>query len=194
MTGELEHRLRAVAAAGTSQAPTARQLPDIAAALERSGHADVTYAVEDSPVGQLLLAATDTGLLRLHYLREGYSLEQALGDISARLTPRIIASGTRLERTRRELDEFFAGRRRDFDLPLDWSLVQPGFRRSVLQSTAKIPFGQTVSYKVHRRPGRQRAGLSRCGHSTGLQPAPDRGPLSPRAALRRRPGWLHGRG
>jgi len=166
MSSELEDRLRsAIGVRGGDP-------PDIGAALERSGHADVTYAVEDSPVGRLLLAATDSGLVRLHYLRQEHDLERALADIAGRLTPRIIASGSRLERPRRELDEFFAGRRREFDLPLDWSLVKPGFTRSVLQNTARIPFGQTVSYKhIAQESGNQRA-FRAAGTALGSNPLP----------------------
>jgi methylated-DNA-[protein]-cysteine S-methyltransferase len=170
MTGELEQRLRAAAGAGGTAAGGAP--PDIAAVLERSGQADVTYAIEDSPVGQLLLAATDTGLIRLHYLRRDHDLERALDDIAGRLTPRIIASGRRFERARRELDEFFAGRRREFEIPLDWSLVKPGFTRSVLENTARIPFGQTVSYKqIAGQAGNERASRA-AGTALGSNPLP----------------------
>ncbi len=165
MTSNLEQRLRGAIGAGGDQ-------PDIRAALERSGHADVTYTIEDSPVGRLLLAATETGLLCLHYLRDDQDLERSLADIAGRLTPRIIASGSRLERPRRELEEFFAGRRREFEIPLDWALVKPGFTRSVLQNTARIPFGQTVSYKhVAGLAGNQRA-FRAAGTALGSNPLP----------------------
>jgi methylated-DNA-[protein]-cysteine S-methyltransferase len=166
MTSKFERRLRA--AAGASGGPP----PDIAAVLEHSGHADVTYAIEDSPVGRLLLAATETGLIRLHYLRQDHDLERALDDIAGRLTPRIIASGRRFERTRRELDEFFAGRRREFEIPVDWTLVKPGFTRSVLENTARIPFGQTVSYKyIAGQAGNERA-FRAAGSALGSNPIP----------------------
>jgi methylated-DNA-[protein]-cysteine S-methyltransferase len=170
MTSQLEQRLRGAFSAG--EAAGAEDLPDIASALAASGYADVTYAVEDSPVGPLLLAATDTGLLRLHYLRDDDNLERALSDIAARLTPRIVASGSRFEDARRELDEFFSGRRQEFDLPLDWSLVKPGFRRAVLQSTPRIPVGQTVSYRyIAGRAGNDRA-FRAAGTALGSNPLP----------------------
>src|SRR5580658_3694052 len=65
--------------------------PDISAALEQSGHADVVYMVEDSPVGRLLLAASDRGLVCLHFVRDDAGLERSLEAIASKLTPRIVA-------------------------------------------------------------------------------------------------------
>ena len=146
--------------------------PDISAALEQSGHADVVYMVEDSPVGRLLLAASDRGLVCLHYVRDDAELERSLATIASKLTPRVVAGKRRLERPRRELDEFFAGRLHDFDIPLDWSLVKPGFTRRVLEATARIPFGETVSYKgIAGRAGNERA-FRAAGTALGSNPLP----------------------
>ncbi len=146
--------------------------PDISAALEQSGHADVVYMVEDSPVGRLLLAASDRGLVCLHYVRDEAELERSLATIASKLTPRVVAGKRRLELPRRELDEFFAGRLHTFEMPLDWSLVKPGFTSAVLQATARIPFGETISYKgIAGRAGNERA-FRAAGTALGSNPLP----------------------
>jgi methylated-DNA-[protein]-cysteine S-methyltransferase len=151
---------------------TGSYLPDISGALEASGQADVVYTVEDSPVGQLLLAATADGLLCLHYVRDDADVERSLEQVSKQLTPRIVAATQRLEQPRRELDEFFAGRRHDFEIPLDWALVKQGFTRAVLEATARIPFGETVSYKgIAGRAGNERA-FRAAGTALGSNPLP----------------------
>jgi methylated-DNA-[protein]-cysteine S-methyltransferase len=92
----------------------------LAAAAERDGILDVAYRTVDSPVGLLLLAATDAGLVRVAYASEGHdTVLQALAD---RISPRILSASARLDTPARELDEYFTGRRRSFDLPLDWRL------------------------------------------------------------------------
>jgi len=146
--------------------------PDISAALEQSGHADVVYMVEDSPVGRLLLAASDRGLVCLHFVPDDAGLERSLDAIAAKLTPRVVAGKRRLELPRRELDEFFAGRLHTFEMPLDWSLVKPGFTSAVLKATARIPFGETTSYKgIAGRAGNERA-FRAAGTALGSNPLP----------------------
>jgi methylated-DNA-[protein]-cysteine S-methyltransferase len=146
--------------------------PDITHALERAGLVDVAYAVEDSPVGELLLAATTAGLVCVHYLCAKDDLDASLELISRRLSPRVLRAPRRLEQPRRELDEFFAGHRREFAIPLDLALVRPGFTRRVLEQTARIPFGETVSYReIAARAGNDRA-YRAAGSALGSNPLP----------------------
>jgi methylated-DNA-[protein]-cysteine S-methyltransferase len=127
--------------------PTTDPTADLAAALARAeaeGLVDVAYATADSPIGPLLVAATDAGLVRLGF--QGEDADAILEDLAARIAPRVVASPTRLDAVRRELDEYFDGRRDHFDLPLDWRLSH-GFRRTVLEHLyADVPYGRTVSY------------------------------------------------
>jgi methylated-DNA-[protein]-cysteine S-methyltransferase len=148
-------------------------LPDLTEAFERSGLVDVAYAVDDGPVGPVMLASTAIGLVRIAYLDgEGESADDVLIELAGRLSPRVVELPKRLDRARRELDEFFAGKRRDFDLPLDWSMVKPGFTRSVLVATARIPFGETTSYKgIAGRAGNERA-FRAAGTALGSNPLP----------------------
>jgi len=116
------------------------RLADGAAA---QGILDVAYRTLDTPVGTLLLAATETGLIRVAYQSEGH--EQVLAALAARISPRILHAPRRLDEAARELEEYFAGRRRGFDLPLDLSLSR-GFRRLVLDHLSDIAYGHTASY------------------------------------------------
>ncbi|HXC82431.1 MAG TPA: methylated-DNA--[protein]-cysteine S-methyltransferase [Trebonia sp.] len=115
----------------------------LAAAAQADGILDVAYRTVDSPVGRLLLAATDAGLVRVAYPNEGHdAVLQALAD---RVSPRILSAPIRLEGAARELDEYFGGQRQSFDLPLDWRL-STGFRRTVLSHLPEIGYGRTASY------------------------------------------------
>jgi methylated-DNA-[protein]-cysteine S-methyltransferase len=116
------------------------RLADGAAA---QGILDVAYRTLDTPVGTLLLAATETGLIRVAYQSDDH--DQVLAALAARISPRILHAPRRLDTAARELEEYFAGRRRGFDLPLDFSL-STGFRRLVLDHLSEIAYGHTASY------------------------------------------------
>jgi methylated-DNA-[protein]-cysteine S-methyltransferase len=120
----------------------------LATAAERDGILDVAYRTVDSPVGPLLLAATDAGLIRVAYASEGH--DAVLQFLADRISPRILSAPARLDAPARELDEYFAGRRRSFDLPLDWRL-SAGFRRAVLSHLPEIGYGHTASYAAVAR-------------------------------------------
>src|SRR5579875_1514909 len=146
--------------------------PDLTDALERSGLIDVSYVLEDSHVGRLLLAATAEGLVCLHYVSRDDDLELSLQRLAERISPRVVRAPRRLDAPRRELDEFFTGRRRSFDIPLDMTMVKPGFTRRVLEETARIPFGQTVTYKgIAGLAGNERA-FRAAGTALGSNPLP----------------------
>jgi methylated-DNA-[protein]-cysteine S-methyltransferase len=135
----------------------------LAGAAQRDGILDVAFRTVDSPVGPLLLAATEAGLVRVAYASEDHdAVLQALAD---RISPRILAEPARLDVPARELDEYFAGRRRSFDLPLDWQL-SAGFRRAVLSHLPEIAYGKTASYAAVARlagnPKAVRAAATAC--------------------------------
>jgi methylated-DNA-[protein]-cysteine S-methyltransferase len=115
----------------------------LAATAQREGILDVAYRVVDSPVGALLLAATDLGLVRVAFAVEGH--DSVLQNLADRVSPRILRSPARLDPIARELDEYFAGGRRAFDVPLDWRL-SGGFRSTVLHHLPDIGYGHTASY------------------------------------------------
>nr|WP_232530817.1 methylated-DNA--[protein]-cysteine S-methyltransferase [Microlunatus antarcticus] len=108
------------------------------------GEVDVGYRTVDGPVGRLLLAATPAGLVRVAFASEGE--DAVLQELADRVSPRVLPLPGRLDETARELDEYFAGRRRRFDVALDWQLSS-GFRRDVLTHLAvDVAYGRTTSY------------------------------------------------
>jgi methylated-DNA-[protein]-cysteine S-methyltransferase len=128
---------------------------------------EIAYSVVDSPIGQLVLVATRTGLLRVGFDNELGVLEE----LADRVSPRIIEYPARLTDARRELDQYFAGQRSDFTIPLDWLLIE-GFRRRVLTATAEIPYGTVSTYlEISRRAG-QPKGARAAGQALGGNPLP----------------------
>jgi methylated-DNA-[protein]-cysteine S-methyltransferase len=123
---------------------TTRRLHDrLVRDAQTAGLLDVAYRTIDSPVGPLLLAATAKGLVRVAYERENH--EKVLEHLARDLSPRILHAPARLDAAAKEIDEYFAGLRRGFDVPLDFSLSR-GFRRLVLARLRAIGYGQTASY------------------------------------------------
>ena len=152
-------------------------VPDAFAAASRrflaaaGRDADVAYAELDSPVGPIVAAVTPRGLAQLAYRDFRGGLDAVLEGLASRLSPRVVEAPQRLDAVRRELDEYFGGRRQAFDLPLDLSLAAP-FGREVLEACARIPFGQTSSYgAVAADAGRPKASRA-TGNALGANPIP----------------------
>lgn len=124
---------------------------------------DLGYRTVDSPLGSLLLVATSRGLIRVAFSSQDH--DRVLAGLAATVSPRILRSPQRLDLVARELDEYFAGSRRTFDLPLDLTTTD-GFRTSVQRLLPSIGYGQTVSYtELATRAGRPaavRAAASAC--------------------------------
>jgi methylated-DNA-[protein]-cysteine S-methyltransferase len=158
-----------IRAAGEALPPAPPALLErLAARAEDERLIDVSYSEMDSPLGMLLVAVTERGLVRLSYTD---SNEGALTSLAERLGPRILRRPARTDAVRRQLDEYFAGRRRDFDTPLDWSLIR-GFGRRVLEATVAIPFGQVSTYQaVATEAGNPRASRA-TGNALGANPIP----------------------
>ncbi len=133
------------------------------------GLLDVAYTMSDSPFGPLLLAATPRGLVKLSL--PGHDPEDALEDLSARISPRVLEAPARLDEARRELDLYFEGKLTEFDLPLDWQLSRD-FRRRALRAIDRIPYGKTRSYtEIARSAGNERA-VRAAGTACGANPIP----------------------
>jgi methylated-DNA-[protein]-cysteine S-methyltransferase len=115
----------------------------LAAAADEAGILDVAYRTVDTPVGPLLLAATERGLVRVAYTREDH--DRVLDQLATGISPRVLRAPARLEGAAREIEEYFARRRSRFDLPLDFRLSH-GFRRTVLSHLTEIGYGRTASY------------------------------------------------
>ena len=141
----------------------------LAVAAEDAGVLDVAYRTLDTPVGTLLLAATEHGLVRVAFAAEG--VDAVLASIAARVSPRILRAPRRLDEAARQLGEYFEGRRRGFDLPLDLALSS-GFRRTVLVQLRQIGYGHTATYAaVAVAAGRPRA-VRAVGSACATNPLP----------------------
>lgn len=138
----------------------------LAARAERQGLLDVSYRTIDSPLGPLLLAATGKGLVRVAFSREDH--HSVLSRLATDIGPRILRAPRRLDEAARQIEEYFAGRRRAFTVPVDLQLAH-GFRRSVLLRLRDIPYGETQSYtavaKAAGNPSAVRAAASACSHN-----------------------------
>lgn len=158
--------LRADPVPGTVLRGLHRRLEEGAA---RAGLLDVAYTTVSTPVGVLLLAATEEGLVRVAYAREDH--ETVLQDLARRISPRVLHAPARLAPAVRQLEEYFAGTRTGFDLPLDRSLSH-GFRRLVQEHLPEIGYGRTESYgAVARSVGRPQA-VRAVGTACATNPLP----------------------
>ncbi len=124
-----------------------RHLADLHARLEVDAAdrdlLDVAYRIIETPVGDVMVAATTRGLVRVAFRVEGF--DAVLTSLAARISPRVMSAPRRLDRVVGQLDEYFAGTRRHFDVPLDWAL-STGFRRIVHEHLPHIEFGTTTTY------------------------------------------------
>jgi methylated-DNA-[protein]-cysteine S-methyltransferase len=123
-------------------------------AAAAAGLLDASYDVVETPIGDLLVAATARGLCRISYDPD----EERLVDGLARsLGARVLRSPRPIDPVRRELEEYFEGRRHTFDLPLDLG-PSADFSRRVLEELALIPYGEVTTYgELARRAERPRA-------------------------------------
>jgi methylated-DNA-[protein]-cysteine S-methyltransferase len=163
---KLEQALRKSPGYETEAEQAARRLAEHAAG---DGLVDVAYTMVDSPVGTVLVASTHRGLVRISFGTE--DPEDVVEQLSNRISPRVLEVPSFFDGVRRELDEYFEGKRTSFDLPLDWQLTR-GFNRQVLRRTARIPYGQVSTYsKVAAEAGSPRA-YRAAGNALGSNPIP----------------------
>jgi len=164
----LERALRAGAGAGEDEAAAAAAR--LVERADAAGLADVAYATVDTPLGSMLLAGTDRGLVRVGLPRETF--DDVLEEISARVSPRLVELPRRVDEARREVEQYFEGSRREFELPLDWRLITGSFRCNVLEVLTKVPFGEAITYaEAAERAGSPRAHRA-AGSACGSNPIP----------------------
>jgi methylated-DNA-[protein]-cysteine S-methyltransferase len=154
--------------------PGASPPADVGERLSRAagdeGLLDVAWAPVDSPIGRLLAAATERGLVRLAFA--GEEPDRVLALLATRVSPRVLEAPARLDHVRRGLDDYFAGRRRHFaDVSVDWALVSP-FGRRVLGALAGIGWGEVTTYAgLAAGIGKPRAARA-VGNALGANPVP----------------------
>jgi methylated-DNA-[protein]-cysteine S-methyltransferase len=121
-------------------------------AAAAAGLVDAAFDLADTPIGTLLVAATDRGLCQI-----SFDPDRGLDELTDTLGRRVLRVPRRIDAARRELDEYFDGTRTEFDLPLDVSRV-PTFQREVLAELALVPYGRVTTYgALAARVGRPRA-------------------------------------
>lgn len=130
---------------------------------------DVAYRTVDTPLGSLLLAATPRGLVRVAFASEDH--DAVLARLAGLVSPRVLYAPARLDEAARELDEYFAGHRRQFGLPLDFQLSR-GFRLAVLTHLREIAYGATESYSVVAAAAGRPAAVRAVGTACATNPLP----------------------
>jgi len=170
---EMDETLQARLAPAAPDAEEAAALTRLQAVLARRAVdedlLDVAYRDLDSPLGRLLLAATPAGLVRVAFPVE--DADAVLASLADQVSPRVLRAPGRLDEVARELDEYFAGRRHAFDVPVDLQLAR-GFRRAVLEKLVDVPYARTVSYaELAARTGSPRA-VRAVGTACALNPVP----------------------
>jgi methylated-DNA-[protein]-cysteine S-methyltransferase len=136
---------------------------------EKAGLLDVAYTTVDTPFGPFLVAATPRGLVRLSF--SGEDFDWVIEYLAERVSPRVLSAPERLDPIRKQLDQYFEGKRKDFDIPLDWQLTH-GFAQRVLRATARIPYGRVSTYKdMALKAGNARASRA-AGSALGSNPIP----------------------
>lgn len=152
-----------------------RAVQGVIARAERDGLIDVAYASVDSPFGRLLVARTDRGVVRLalpKHRTEHRSDDEVLEDLATYVSARVLESPSQLDEERRELEEYFEGKRNHFDVPVDWKLTPAGFRNRALHAVARIPYGETRTYAdIAEQAGNPRA-FRAAGTACGRNPIP----------------------
>lgn len=141
----------------------------VARRADQEGLLDLAYRIIDSPIGPLLLAASPAGLVRVAFAREDH--DAVLAALAILVSPRILRSDLRTDDVARQLDEYFAGRRRRFDVPLDLQLVR-GFRRMVISHLRDIAYGSTASYAAVARAAGNQAAVRAVGSACSHNPVP----------------------
>jgi len=151
---------------GASEAHLEMLRARLATTAERDGLLDVAYRSIDSPLGSLLLAATPAGLVRVAFEREDH--DAVLASLAEIVSPRVLRAPQRTDAVARQLDEYFGGARRTFDVAVDLQLVH-GFRRDVIDQLRRIAYGTTQSYAAIAaatgHPRAVRAVGSACAHN-----------------------------
>jgi methylated-DNA-[protein]-cysteine S-methyltransferase len=133
------------------------------------GLVDVAYGTADSPLGPLTVFVTRAGLVRLSY--PGEPVDAQLDELAAAVSPRVLGSVRLTDGVRRQLDEYFEGRRTAFDVPIDWSQLR-GFRGDVLRATARIPFGALSTYRRIATEAGSPNAYRAAGNALGSNPIP----------------------
>jgi methylated-DNA-[protein]-cysteine S-methyltransferase len=169
MTDGLERDIAEAARGLPGAGPSPAAMKRLVRRAQREGLLDVAYAQVDSPLGPLTAVTTPKGLVTLAY--PDRPLDEVMATIAEKVSPRILEAPARLDPLRRELDQYFKGKREKFEQPVDWSLTH-GFFRDVLKATARIRYGRVSTYgEVAAKAGNPKA-VRAAGNGLGSNPMP----------------------
>lgn len=130
---------------------------------------EVAYTTINTQIGRIMLVSSAQGLLRVAFPSQDY--DNVLEDIQRRLGVGASKQPNHLRDISQQFDEFFNVQRREFDIPLDFSLTQ-GFRRAVQHQLLRIGYGSTQSYaKVAQHLGNPKA-VRAVGSACAANPLP----------------------
>jgi methylated-DNA-[protein]-cysteine S-methyltransferase len=139
-------------------------------AAAAAGLVDAAYDLVDSPIGPLLVGATSQGLCRISFDADR-DPDAELERLADRFGARVLRVPRQLDAVRRQLDDYFEGRRRAFELEVDLTGV-PAFQREVLRELALVPYAETATYGgLAQRIGRPRAARA-VGGALNRNPVP----------------------
>lgn len=138
--------------------------------VARTGEAEVAFATVETPVGTASIAGTGAGLVAVGLPNK--ALDDFVARLAEDISPRVVEAPAHLDNARRQLDDYFEGRRRDFDLDLDWSLVPSGFYRKVLKATARLGYGEVNTYGEIAESAGNRKAHRAAGTALGENPIP----------------------
>ena len=130
---------------------------------------DLHYRTVDSPVGSLLVAASEAGVVRVAFAREDH--DAVLQSLADRIGPRVLRTPGRLDPVARELDEYFSGRRTTFDVPIDLRLAR-GFRLAALEQLRGVRYGSTITYAGLAAAAGRPAAVRATGTACATNPLP----------------------
>ncbi|MCL2551308.1 MAG: methylated-DNA--[protein]-cysteine S-methyltransferase [Actinomycetia bacterium] len=133
---------------------------------------EVAWTVVDAPIGPLLVAGTQQGLVLVGFRAGPAYLERTLPALGRRLGAPVVEDAARLEPVTSQLAAYFDGTLRTFDVPLDWSLAT-GFARRVLRELASgVPYGSVVGYQDLADRVGERDAARAVGAAMGANPLP----------------------
>jgi methylated-DNA-[protein]-cysteine S-methyltransferase len=166
----IEAALRHGAAPAPDPAAWERITRQLGERADAAGLLDVAFERHDTPLGSILIGATPAGLVRVGLPAEDH--DAVLDELARRISTRVLhARRDSLTSARHQLDEYFDGERHSFDVALDWRLTA-GFRRAVLHATARIPYGQTASYRQVATEAGSPAAVRAAGTALATNPLP----------------------
>jgi methylated-DNA-[protein]-cysteine S-methyltransferase len=144
-------------------------ITELARRAAEEGLLDVAYTTVDAPFGRMLVAATPNGLVRTAFDKE--SADEVLTELADRISPRVLEAPARLDEVRREMDEYFEGRRTEFELPIDWQLSH-GFLLRAREACAAIPYGEVRTYKELAEAAGSPEAVRAAGNAMAKNPIP----------------------